>query len=55
MLVRGILELGAQWSIKCDDNEQDKMASFERYMVQLKPYYFDYKYVLWRCVLCIPA
>lgn len=33
-----ILEIGAQWSILCKD-----IPSFERYMAQLKCYYFDYK------------
>jgi len=36
-LAREILELGAQWSIKAKD-----VTSFERYMAQLKPYYFDF-------------
>ena len=33
-----ILEIGAQWSILRKD-----IPSFERYMAQLKCYYFDYK------------
>lgn len=33
-----ILEIGAQWSILKKD-----IPSFERYMAQLKCYYFDYK------------
>lgn len=33
-----ILEIGAQWSIASED-----IPSFERYMAQLKCYYFDYK------------
>uniref|UniRef100_A0A8C5WW75 CSN8/PSMD8/EIF3K domain-containing protein n=1 Tax=Laticauda laticaudata TaxID=8630 RepID=A0A8C5WW75_LATLA len=35
---RDILEIGAQWSILKKD-----IPSFERYMAQLKCYYFDYK------------
>ena len=35
------LELGAQWSIKKGDVE-----AFERYMAQLKVYYFDFRYAL---------
>ncbi|XP_074786842.1 26S proteasome non-ATPase regulatory subunit 8 [Athene noctua] len=38
ILARDILELGAQWSILRKD-----IPSFERYMAQLKCYYFDYK------------
>lgn len=38
MLARDILEIGAQWSIL-----QRDIPSFERYMAQLKCYYFDYK------------
>nr|XP_038960236.1 26S proteasome non-ATPase regulatory subunit 8 isoform X1 [Rattus norvegicus] len=38
ILARDILEIGAQWSILCKD-----IPSFERYMAQLKCYYFDYK------------
>lgn len=33
-----ILELGAQWSIAVKD-----IPAFERYMAQLKCYYFDYQ------------
>lgn len=33
-----ILEIGAQWSVAAKD-----IPSFERYMAQLKCYYFDYK------------
>lgn len=43
VLARGVLELGAQWSIKNDQAPEEKMASFERYMAQLKAYYFDYR------------
>lgn len=38
LLTGDILEIGAQWSILCKD-----IPSFERYMAQLKCYYFDYK------------
>ncbi|XP_033115934.1 26S proteasome non-ATPase regulatory subunit 8-like [Anneissia japonica] len=38
IIARGILEIGVQWSVLKSDT-----ASFERYMAQLKPYYFDYK------------
>lgn len=38
LLARDILEIGVQWSIECND-----IPSFERYMAQLKCYYFDYK------------
>ncbi|XP_071962683.1 26S proteasome non-ATPase regulatory subunit 8-like [Antedon mediterranea] len=38
IIARGILEIGVQWSVLRGDT-----ASFERYMAQLKPYYFDYK------------
>jgi len=37
ILARDILELGAQWSILKKD-----IPSFERYMAQLKCYYFDF-------------
>jgi len=37
-LSREILELGAELSIKIQDEK-----AFERYVQQLKPYYFDYK------------
>ncbi|KAL7305977.1 hypothetical protein TKK_0001447 [Trichogramma kaykai] len=38
-LARDILEIGAKWSVANHD-----IPSFERYMAQLKNYYFDYKY-----------
>ncbi|XP_071873230.1 regulatory particle non-ATPase 12 [Bombus fervidus] len=38
LIARDILEIGAQWSIVTED-----IPSFERYMAQLKCYYFDYK------------
>ena len=38
MILGDVLEIGAQWSIASED-----IPSFERYMAQLKPYYFDYK------------
>ncbi|XP_018321633.1 26S proteasome non-ATPase regulatory subunit 8 [Agrilus planipennis] len=38
LLARDILEIGAQWSIAAND-----IPAFERYMAQLKCYYFDYK------------
>uniref|UniRef100_A0A8C9PWP4 26S proteasome non-ATPase regulatory subunit 8 n=1 Tax=Spermophilus dauricus TaxID=99837 RepID=A0A8C9PWP4_SPEDA len=38
ILARDILEIGAQWSIL-----RKNIPSFERYMAQLKCYYFDYK------------
>ncbi|KAJ3130275.1 hypothetical protein HK098_004322 [Nowakowskiella sp. JEL0407] len=41
MIAREILELGAQWSIKTND-----ISSFERYILQLKTYYNDYKSIL---------
>lgn len=41
LLARDILEIGAQWSIEAKD-----IPSFERYMSQLKCYYFDYKSLL---------
>ncbi|XP_022911337.1 26S proteasome non-ATPase regulatory subunit 8-like [Onthophagus taurus] len=37
LLARDILEIGVQWSIEAKD-----IPSFERYMAQLKCYYFDY-------------
>ncbi|XP_076242485.1 regulatory particle non-ATPase 12 [Calliopsis andreniformis] len=37
-VARQVLEYGAQWSILVED-----IPSFERYMAQLKCYYFDYK------------
>lgn len=33
-----VLEIGVQWSV-----EKNDIASFERYMAQLKPYYLDYR------------
>ena len=33
-----VLEIGAQWAIAKKD-----VGAFERYMAQLKCYYFDYK------------
>uniref|UniRef100_A0A8C9VKU0 Proteasome 26S subunit, non-ATPase 8 n=1 Tax=Scleropages formosus TaxID=113540 RepID=A0A8C9VKU0_SCLFO len=39
ILARDVLEIGALWSILKKD-----IPSFERYMAQLKCYYFDYKY-----------
>uniref|UniRef100_A0A8V5GVL9 26S proteasome non-ATPase regulatory subunit 8 n=1 Tax=Melopsittacus undulatus TaxID=13146 RepID=A0A8V5GVL9_MELUD len=41
ILARDILEIGAQWSILRRD-----IPSFERYMAQLKCYYFDYQEAL---------
>ncbi|KAF2882093.1 hypothetical protein ILUMI_24096 [Ignelater luminosus] len=38
LLARDVLEIGVQWSIASND-----IPSFERYMAQLKCYYFDYK------------
>lgn len=38
LLIREILEIGAQWSIQTKN-----IPSFERYMAQLKTYYNDYK------------
>ncbi|KAG8229894.1 hypothetical protein J437_LFUL009758 [Ladona fulva] len=38
LLARNVLEIGAQWSIAVKD-----IASFERYMAQLKCYYLDYR------------
>lgn len=37
-LARDVLELGVRWSIAAKD-----FHAFERYMTQLKCYYFDYK------------
>ena len=37
ILARDVLEIGVQWSI-----EANNIPSFERYMAQLKCYYFDY-------------
>lgn len=41
LLAREVLEMGAQWSVKMED-----VASFERYIAQLKTYYFDYAKLL---------
>ncbi|XP_008557390.1 26S proteasome non-ATPase regulatory subunit 8 [Microplitis demolitor] len=41
LIARDILEIGAQYSIATED-----IPSFERYMSQLKCYYFDYKSAL---------
>lgn len=38
LLARNILEIGVEWSIAAKD-----IPAFERYMAQLKCYYFDYK------------
>lgn len=38
LLARDVLEIGVQWSIASNN-----IPSFERYMAQLKCYYFDYK------------
>ncbi|KAJ8046009.1 26S proteasome non-ATPase regulatory subunit 8 [Holothuria leucospilota] len=40
IIARDILEIGVQWSVLKGDIE-----SFQRYMAQLKPYYFDYRLV----------
>lgn len=37
LLARDVLEIGVQWSIAAND-----ITAFERYMAQLKCYYFDY-------------
>lgn len=37
LLARDVLEIGVQWSIASNN-----IPSFERYMAQLKCYYFDY-------------
>jgi len=41
LLARDVLEVGALWSI-----EKEDVVLFERYMSQLKSYYFDYKNIL---------
>lgn len=41
IVARDVLEIGALYSIESKDN-----ASFERYLAQLKCYYFDYRFVL---------
>lgn len=38
LLGRDVLELGVRWSVAAKD-----LRAFERYMAQLKSYYFDYK------------
>ncbi|CAG0920830.1 unnamed protein product [Notodromas monacha] len=38
LLARNVLEIGAQWSIT-----ERNLPSFERFMAQLKCYYYDYK------------
>lgn len=38
IVARDVLEVGALWSIESQDTD-----SFERYVAQLKSYYFDYK------------
>lgn len=38
ILARDVLEIGAQWAVAAKD-----VKAFERYMSQLKCYYFDYK------------
>lgn len=38
ILARDVLEIGAQWAVAVKD-----VKAFERYMSQLKCYYFDYK------------
>lgn len=37
LIARSMLEIGAFWSLECRD-----VFSFERYVAQLKSYYFDY-------------
>lgn len=41
VLARDVLEIGVQWSVQMGD-----IPSFERYMSQLKCYYFDYSGVI---------
>ncbi|XP_065921039.1 26S proteasome non-ATPase regulatory subunit 8-like [Dysidea avara] len=41
LLARDVLEIGALWSI-----EKENDVLFERYMSQLKSYYYDYKNIL---------
>jgi 26S proteasome regulatory subunit N12 len=41
LLARNVLEIGALWSVQVKD-----IPSFERYMAQLKCYYFDYQSAL---------
>lgn len=38
IIARDILEIGVQWSVL-----KGNIQHFERYMAQLKPYYFDYR------------
>lgn len=40
ILARDVLEIGVQWAVAAKD-----VKAFERYMSQLKCYYFDYKWV----------
>ena len=40
LTVGDVLEIGVQWSVLVKD-----IPSFERYMAQLKCYYYDYRYV----------
>ena len=41
LVARSMLEIGAFWSLECRD-----VFSFERYVAQLKSYYFDYSGIL---------
>lgn len=41
LIARSMLEIGSFWSLECGDVE-----SFERYVAQLKSYYFDYAGIL---------
>ena len=41
LIARSMLEIGAFWSLECRD-----VFSFERYIAQLKSYYFDYAGIL---------
>lgn len=41
LIARSMLEIGAFWSLECGD-----VFSFERYVAQLKSYYFDYSGIL---------
>jgi len=47
IVVRNILELAVEFSVMCQDN-----AAFERYMSQLKCYYYDYRFNANTFVLC---
>ena len=40
-IIGDVLEIGVQWSVLVKD-----IPSFERYMAQLKCYYYDYRYTL---------